>query len=45
MNGRIGGFTTDPSHVGPIVRARRVWDYRRILWVLVKGDLKVGYSD
>lgn len=45
MSGRIGGFTTDPSHVGPIVRARRVWDYRRILWVLVKGDLKVRYSD
>jgi len=45
LHGRIGGFTTDPSHVGPIVRARRVWDYRRILWVLIKRDLKVRYSD
>ena len=45
INSRVGGFSTTSAHIGPIVRARRLWDYRRILWVLVKRDVKVRYSD
>jgi ABC-2 type transport system permease protein len=43
--GRPGGFTSSASSklsVGE--RLRRVADYRRILWLLVKRDLKLRYA-
>lgn len=31
--------------MGPVDRARRVWEYRRILWILIKRDVKIRYSE
>jgi ABC-2 type transport system permease protein len=43
--GRPGGFTTSAtSRLSVRERVRRVIDYRRILWLLVKRDLKVRYA-
>ena len=42
---RPGGFTTSATSKLSIgQRARRVFDYRRILWLLVRRDLKVRYA-
>lgn len=45
LHGRAGGFTTDSSRMGPVDRARRVWEYRRILGLMIKRDVKLRYSD
>jgi ABC-2 type transport system permease protein len=43
--GRPGGFTTSAtSKLSVAERLRRVIDYRRILWLLVRRDLKVRYA-
>jgi ABC-type polysaccharide/polyol phosphate export permease len=43
--GRPGGFTTTATgRPGLRERLRRVIDYRRILWLLVRRDLKVRYA-
>lgn len=42
--GRPTGFTTGEHTNGPVERWKRVWDYRRILWLLVARDIKVRYS-
>jgi len=43
--GRPGGFTTSAtSKLSVRERVRRVVDYRRILWLLVRRDLKVRYA-
>jgi len=43
--GRPGGFTTSATSKLSIgERARRIVDYRRILWLLVRRDLKVRYA-
>jgi ABC-2 type transport system permease protein len=43
--GRPGGFTTSASsRLSVVERLRRVVDYRRILWLLVRRDLKVRYA-
>ena len=43
--GRPGGFTTSAtSKLSARERVRRVFDYRRILWLLVRRDLKVRYA-
>jgi ABC-2 type transport system permease protein len=43
--GRPGGFTTSAtSKLSLRERVRRVFDYRRILWLLVRRDLKVRYA-
>jgi ABC-2 type transport system permease protein len=45
LRGRPGGFTTTATgRPGLRERVRRVFDYRRILWLLVKRDLKVRYA-
>jgi ABC-2 type transport system permease protein len=45
LRGRPGGFTTTASgRTGVRERIRRVVDYRRILWLLVKRDLRVRYA-
>lgn len=43
--GRPGGFTTSATtRLGPRERLRRIADYRRILSLLVRRDLKVRYA-
>jgi ABC-2 type transport system permease protein len=42
--GRSTGFTSGVGAAGPVERARRVWEYRRILTLLVGRDLKVRYA-
>ena len=45
LRNRPGGFTTNSTgHPGVVERARRVYDYRRILALLVRRDLKVRYA-
>jgi ABC-2 type transport system permease protein len=45
LMGRPGGFTTSASSKFSVgERLRRILDYRRILWLLVKRDLKVRYA-
>jgi ABC-2 type transport system permease protein len=44
LRGRPGGFTTGIERSGIVERARRVWDYRRILLLLIGRDLKVRYA-
>lgn len=45
LRGRPGGFTTTSTgRPGVRERARRVYDYRRILGLLVRRDLKVRYA-
>ena len=45
LRGRPGGFTTTGTgRPGVTERLRRVIDYRRILWLLVRRDLKVRYA-
>jgi ABC-2 type transport system permease protein len=41
---RPGGFSTSSGAIPLIKRVRRVWDYRRILTLLVHRDLKVRYA-
>ena len=41
---RSSGFTSGQGASGPVERARRVWEYRRILTLLVGRDLKVKYA-
>jgi ABC-2 type transport system permease protein len=41
---RPGGFSTTSGPVPVVERIRRVWDYRRILGLLVRRDLKVRYA-
>lgn len=41
---RTSGFTTGQGSAGPGERWRRVWTYRRILWLLVGRDLQVRYA-
>ena len=41
--GRSAGFTSG-ERLTPLGRARRVWDYRRILQLLIGRDLKVRYA-
>jgi ABC-2 type transport system permease protein len=41
--GRSTGFTSG-ERSSPIRRAKRVWEYRRILWLLIGRDLKVRYA-
>ncbi|MDT4915925.1 MAG: type transport system permease protein [Pseudonocardiales bacterium] len=41
--GRSSGFTSGERFT-PLDRARRVWEYRRILLLLVSRDLKVRYA-
>src|SRR5436305_1026406 len=42
--GRSTGFTSG-ENTNPVQRARRVWDYRRILGLLIGRDLKVRYAN
>ena len=44
LRGRPGGFTTSTERSGVLERVRRVWDYRRILLLLIGRDLKVRYA-
>jgi ABC-2 type transport system permease protein len=45
LRGRPGGFTTSAtSKLSVPERFRRIVDYRRILWLLVRRDLKVRYA-
>lgn len=44
LHGRTSGFSTDSSRTGPVDRAQRVWDYRKMLWILVKRDVKLRYA-
>src|SRR4029453_801775 len=44
LRGRPGGFTTSTDRSGVIERVRRVWEYRRILALLIGRDLKVRYA-
>ncbi len=39
LRGRPGGFTTSTDRSGVIERVRRVWEYRRILALLIGRDL------
>jgi ABC-2 type transport system permease protein len=41
---RPGGFTTSSGTIPATKRIRQVWDYRRILLLLVHRDLKVRYA-
>jgi ABC-2 type transport system permease protein len=41
---RPGGFSTTSGAIPTTQRIRRVWDYRRILTLLVRRDLKVRYA-
>jgi ABC-2 type transport system permease protein len=41
--GRSTGFTSG-QHVSALTRAKRVWEFRRILGLLVGRDLKVRYA-
>jgi ABC-2 type transport system permease protein len=45
LYGRTSGFHSGNSQAGAIGRLRRVWEYRRILALLVRRDLKVRYSE
>lgn len=42
--GRSTGFTSG-EHTTPFDRARRIWDYRRILVLLIVRDIKVRYAN
>jgi ABC-2 type transport system permease protein len=42
---RPSGFSTGEGTNGPVQRAARVWEYRRILRLLVGRDLKVRYAN
>ena len=44
LRGRPGGFATGTDRSGIFERAKRVWDYRRILALLIGRDLKVRYA-
>lgn len=44
LRGRPGGFSTSTSRPNFIGRVKRVWQYRRILNLLVRRDLKVRYA-
>jgi ABC-2 type transport system permease protein len=44
LRGRPGGFTTSPNRSGIAERVVRVWQYRRILALLIGRDLKVRYA-
>ena len=44
LRGRSAGFSTSSSRISLPGRVRRVWDYRRILRLLVARDLKVRYA-
>lgn len=44
IRGRSTGFTTGEVFT-PLQRARRVWDYRRILGLLIGRDLRVKYAN
>ena len=41
---RPGGFSTSSGAIPSPDRVRQVWDYRRILGLLVRRDLKVRYA-
>src|SRR3954471_218591 len=41
--GRSTGFTSGGT-LNPVERARRVWEYRRILGLLISRDIKVRYA-
>jgi len=43
IRGRSTGFTSGGS-LNPAERARRVWEYRRILWLLIGRDVRVRYA-
>lgn len=42
--GQAGGFTSAADRHNPLLRIKRVWDFRRILKLLVVRDLKVKYG-
>lgn len=44
LRGRPGGFTTSTDRSGLAERLKRVWEYRRILNLLIGRDLKVRYA-
>jgi ABC-2 type transport system permease protein len=44
LRGRPGGFTTTTGRSRVTERVRRVWEYRRILTLLIGRDLKVRYA-
>lgn len=44
LRGRPGGFTTSTDRSRVTERVRRVWEYRRILTLLIGRDLKVRYA-
>lgn len=44
LRGRPGGFTTASGRLTLGARIKRVWQYRRILNLLVRRDLKVRYA-
>src|SRR3954454_20743313 len=41
---RSSGFTSGQGSSGPVERARRVWEFRRILGLLISRDIKVRYA-
>jgi ABC-2 type transport system permease protein len=42
--GRSTGFTSGEGGSGPVERSRRVWEYRRILGLLIGRDIRVRYA-
>lgn len=44
LRGRSGGFSTSSSQISFLGRVKRTWQYRRILELLVRRDLKVRYA-
>ncbi len=42
--GRSTGFTSGERST-PVQRAKRVWAYRRILWLMIGRDLRVRYAN
>ena len=44
LHGRPTGFTSGAGRPGAVARARRIYDYRRMLRLLVARDLKVRYA-
>jgi len=41
---RSSGFTSGQGSSGPVERARRVWEFRRILSLLIGRDIRVRYA-
>lgn len=44
LRSRPSGFASGSSRIGPLTRVKRVYEYRRILKLLVTRDLKVRYA-